>query len=68
LDTGTSQQGGRLFGRQAYVGMQSSQLGQLTFGRQYTSMFEGLANFVPAAFATQYEPIVMLTGANFRED
>ncbi|WP_458766196.1 porin [Cupriavidus basilensis] len=68
LDAGTSQQGGRLFGRQAYVGMQSSQLGQLTFGRQYTSMFEGLANFVPAAFATQYEPIVMLTGANFRED
>ncbi|MHA7683777.1 porin [Cupriavidus sp. PET2-C1] len=68
LDTGTSQQGGRLFGRQAYVGMQSSQYGQLTFGRQYTSMFEGLANFVPAAFATQYEPIVMLTGANFRED
>jgi len=68
LDTGTSQQSSRLFGRQAYVGVQSTQFGQVTFGRQYTSMFEGLANFVPAAFATQYEPIVMLTGANFRED
>ncbi|KJK09637.1 membrane protein [Burkholderiaceae bacterium 16] len=68
LDTGTSQQSGRLFGRQAYVGLQSAQFGQVTFGRQYTSMFEGIANFVPAAFATQYEPIVMLTGANFRED
>ena len=44
------------------------QFGQVTFGRQYTSMFESIANFVPAAFATQYEPIVMLTGANFRED
>jgi len=67
-DTGTLQQSGRLFGRQAYVGLQSAQLGQITLGRQYTSMFEALANFSPTAYATQYEPIVLQTGANFRED
>jgi len=68
LDTGTTQQSGRLFGRQAYVGLQSARYGQITLGRQYTSLFDNIANFVPAYFATQYEPIVMLTGANFRED
>ena len=68
LDTGTSQQGGRLFGRQAYVGVQSATLGQISLGRQYTSMFEALANFAPAAYATQYEPVVLQSGANFRED
>src|SRR6516225_900911 len=35
IDTGTSGQGGRLFGRQAFVGMQS-QYGQLTLGRHQT--------------------------------
>lgn len=32
---GTLSQGGRLFGRQAYVGLSSSQYGTLTLGRQY---------------------------------
>jgi len=68
LDTGTLQQAGRLFGRQAYVGLQSASVGQFTFGRQYTSMFEALANFSPTAYATQYEPVVLQSGANFRED
>lgn len=67
-DTGTVQQSGRLFGRQAFTGLKSVQYGQLTLGRQYTSLFDSIANFVPAYFATQYEPIVLLTGANFRED
>jgi predicted porin len=31
-------------------------------------MFDGLASFVPAAFATQYEPTVLVAGANYRED
>ncbi|AEI82303.1 porin gram-negative type (plasmid) [Cupriavidus necator N-1] len=68
LDTGTSQQSGRLFGRQAFVGMQKAGIGQISLGRQYTSMFEALANFSPTAYATQYEPIVLQSGANFRED
>jgi len=67
LDSGTSQQSGRLFGRQAFVGLQST-YGQLSLGRQYTSLFEALANFAPAAYATQYEPVVVMAGANFRED
>ncbi len=67
IDNGTSQQSGRLFGRQAFVGLQSP-YGQISFGRQYTSMFEALANFAPAAYATQYEPVVAMAGANFRED
>ncbi len=68
LDTGTMQQGGRLFGRQAYVGVQRAGIGQLSLGRQYTSMFEALANFSPTAYATQYEPVVLQSGPNFRED
>src|SRR5262249_39952175 len=68
LDTGTMQQSGRLFGRQAYVGLQKSGIGMLSLGRQYTSMFEALANFSPTAYATQYEPVVLQSGANFRED
>lgn len=35
-DDGMSQQGGRLFGRQVYMGLSSEQLGRLTFGRQYS--------------------------------
>jgi predicted porin len=38
LDTGTSLQGGRFFGRQAFVGF-SGGWGTLTFGRQYTMLF-----------------------------
>ncbi len=68
LDSGTLQQSGRMFGRQAFVGLQRAGLGQMTFGRQYTSMFEALANFSPTAYATQYEPVVLQSGANFRED
>lgn len=68
LDTGALQQGGRLFGRQAFLGLQDARYGQVTLGRQYTSMFDALAYFVPEAYATQYEPTVMQLGANYRED
>lgn len=37
-DAGTSNQGGRLFGRQALVGL-SGGWGQVAFGRQYTMLF-----------------------------
>ncbi|KAI3607218.1 Outer membrane porin [Cupriavidus necator H850] len=68
VDSGTSQQSGRLFGRQAYVGVQKPGIGMVSLGRQYTSMFEALANFSPTAYATQYEPVVLQSGPNFRED
>lgn len=67
VDTGTLQQGGRLFGRQAYVGL-DTQFGQFTFGRQYQSLFAALANFVPARYATQYEAVSVIAGSNFRQD
>ncbi|SPR98328.1 porin [Cupriavidus taiwanensis] len=68
LDDGRSQQGGRLFGRQAYVGLESAQVGRVTFGRQYTTMFDMMANFSPTGYATQYEPVVAQLGLNFRSD
>lgn len=46
IDTGTLSQGGRLFGRQAFVGMSSQQLGTITLGRQYD---------LPAATLWPYE-------------
>ncbi len=67
-DAGTSQQGGRLFGRSAYVGLASKDFGQVALGRQYTSLFDVMANFVPALYATSYEPSATLLGPNYRED
>jgi predicted porin len=40
---GTMQQGGRLFGRNAYVGLSSDIYGTLTIGRQLTMLDESLA-------------------------
>lgn len=41
LDTGSSGQGGRLFGRQLFVGLDTP-VGSLTFGRQYSMLFYSL--------------------------
>ncbi|RDK11860.1 porin [Cupriavidus lacunae] len=68
VDDGKSTQGGRLFGRQAFVGLDHAQAGKVTFGRQYTSLFDGLTNFSPMAYSLQYEPLIALTGVNFRSD
>lgn len=67
-DTGMSSNGGRLFGRQAFVGLNSKTIGSFTFGRQYTGYFDALANFSPTAFAGQYEPNVAEQGADVRSD
>lgn len=53
-DTGTSAQGGALFGRQAFVGLNGG-FGSITLGRQYAPIFwvfadgdnDGLSNFSP---------------------
>ena len=53
LDTGTSAQGGRLFGRNAYVGLQG-QWGQLTLGRQQNLLYDFSLIYDPMAIATRY--------------
>jgi len=53
IDNGTSGQGGRLFGRQAFVGVQS-QFGTLSLGRHQTPFYDfGLA-FDPMAISSNY--------------
>jgi len=41
LDDGKFQQGGRMFGRQAYVGLGNDSFGTLTLGRQYDAIYDG---------------------------
>ncbi|WP_321884043.1 porin [Burkholderia cepacia] len=43
--TGTLGQGGALFGRQAFVGLSRSDLGTLTFGRQYSMSTDVLGKY-----------------------
>ena len=47
-DDGTSAQGGRLFGRHAFVGLNGG-FGTLTFGRHDTSLDDEIGNFVASA-------------------
>jgi GBP family porin len=49
---GTNGQGGREFGRQAYVGLSSNQFGAVTLGRQYDSVVDFLGPL--ALTGTQY--------------
>ncbi|HEX3638890.1 MAG TPA: porin [Paraburkholderia sp.] len=43
VSSGRLNQGGRMFGRQAFVGLSSEPYGTLTFGRQYDSVVDYLA-------------------------
>ena len=40
MDDGKLQQGGRLFGRQAFVGLSNDSVGTLTLGRQYDAFYD----------------------------
>jgi len=57
-----------LFGRMSAVGLRKNGIGAFSFGRQITSMFDGVANFYPMRLATTYEPAVTGVGINYRED
>lgn len=43
VNSGAANQAHRMFGRQAYVGLESATLGTVTFGRQYDSVVDYLA-------------------------
>lgn len=48
ITSGAFQQGGRMFGRQAWVGLSSTSYGTLTFGRQYDLFWDNLQQFESA--------------------
>ncbi len=60
--------GSQLFARQAAIGMRQTELGQLSFGRQYTSMFWSMVNFMPFLTGIAYEPAITAGGGGYRED
>lgn len=67
VDTGALGQGGRIFGRQAFVGLQGG-FGAVKFGRQYTPMHIALDTIDPfnTGFAGNVENI--FSGAGVRTD
>jgi len=64
--TGSSSQGGRLFGRQAFVGLGSNALGEVRLGRQYTPSHEVMAFIDPAdkSYATNVTEVVSFNAAS----
>ena len=68
LDTGTSAQGNRLFGRQAYVGLQND-LGAVTLGRQQNTLYDLFAAYDPMMAGNSYSlNSVDTNGFNGRAD
>ncbi|MFM0014829.1 porin [Paraburkholderia sediminicola] len=61
VSSGRLNQGGRMFGRQAFVGLSSERYGTLTFGRQYDSVVDYLAqttangNWAGSLFSHPYD-------------
>ncbi|ABE36885.1 gram-negative porin family protein [Paraburkholderia xenovorans LB400] len=49
--SGAFQQGGRMFGRQAWVGLSSTQIGRVTLGRQYDMFWDYMQQFEAATAA-----------------
>jgi predicted porin len=62
IDTGALAQGGRLFGRNAFVGLQS-ELGALTFGRQQNALYDLMIKYDPMTFSARYS--ALMHDANF---
>lgn len=58
IDAGTSSHGGRLFGRQAFVGLDSN-WGRLSLGRQHNVLFDLLSNYEPMVLAARYSALMV---------
>nr|WP_315598341.1 porin [uncultured Cupriavidus sp.] len=67
IDAGTSAQGGRLFGRQAFTGL-SSQYGRVTLGRQNNILYDILINYDAMAVSPRYSIFTMDTMTAGRYD
>ncbi|WP_423194726.1 porin [Cupriavidus sp. H18C2] len=67
IDAGTSAQGGRLFGRQAYSGL-SSPYGRVTLGRQNNILYDILINYDAMAVSPRYSIFMMDTMTAGRYD
>ena len=69
-DTGTSAQGGRLFGRQSWVGIKSAMLGEIRLGRQQTMSYEMMGIIDPGsnASATTIRESIVIQRAGFGVD
>ncbi|SIT36946.1 Porin Gram-negative type [Paraburkholderia piptadeniae] len=52
MNNGTLQQGGRLFGRQAFVGIESDRLGSVMAGRQMTPMYRYFLPLDPLGYSS----------------
>jgi len=57
IDTGALGQGGRLFGRHAYVGLNHKTLGELQIGRQASTVYDYGVQYDPVT-ATRYSAVV----------
>lgn len=57
IDTGALAQGGRLFGRHAFVGLQS-ELGALTLGRQQNALYDLMIKYDPMTFSARYSALM----------
>ncbi len=58
LDSGVSTLGSRLFGRQAFVGLENT-LGRITLGRQQNALFDLMINYDAVGMAARYSALMM---------
>ena len=67
IDTGLSGQGSRLFGRQAFVGLQGT-FGAVTLGRQQNSLYDLFGAYDPMGVGPKYSLNSVDSGFNGRAD
>lgn len=67
IDTGNSGQSGRLFGRDAYIGIENT-FGAVRLGRQQTSMREFGSTYDPTVIADRYGVLAMVPEFGARAD
>ncbi|RZT39439.1 porin [Cupriavidus agavae] len=67
IDTGTSGQGNRLFGRQAFVGLQGT-FGTVTLGRQQNSLYDLFGAYDPMGVGPKYSLNSVDSAFNGRAD